>query len=169
MDFVVERQGDVWAVRAAAARWRCAIGRGGVGRVKREGDGLTPVGDWPLRRLLYRADRVAAPRTALPVAEIGAADGWCDDPADRAYNLPVKLPYPASHERLYRDDHVYDLVVVLGYNDSPPVPGAGSAIFLHLARPDYAPTEGCVALAEPDLRALLAQAGPASLLRVTGD
>ena len=167
MDFVVERQAGVWVVRSDTARWRCAIGRGGVACRKREGDGVTPVGDWPLRRLLYRADRRAAPATALPVAAIAADDGWCDAPDDPAYNRPVKLPYPASHETLWRDDAVYDLIVVLGHNDAPPQAGMGSAIFLHLARADYAPTEGCVALAEADLCALLEDAGPGSLLRVT--
>ena len=87
-------------------------------------------------------------------------DGWCDDPADTEYNRLVRLPYPARAERLWRDDHIYDIVVVLGHNDSPPVPGMGSAIFLHIARPDYAPTEGCVAIDRADLEALLEIAQP---------
>ena len=98
--------------------------------------------------------------------EIAPDDGWCDAPDDAAYNRPVKLPYPASAERMWRDDGLYDLVVVLGYNDDPPEAGRGSAIFLHLARPDYAPTQGCVALARPDLEAVLALAGPGSALEV---
>lgn len=146
-------------------RWRCAIGRGGMKTDKREGDGGTPVGAWPLRRVLYRADRLLAPPpTALPVAAIGPADGWCDDPADAAYNRPVTLPCPAGHERLWRDDAVYDVIAVLGHNDDPPVPGLGSAVFLHVARPGYPATEGCVALALPDLLALLARARPGDLL-----
>jgi len=141
------------------AEVRCALGKGGVtpADAKREGDGMSPLGVWPIRRLLYRPDR-GAPPTALPLAPIGSDDGWCDDPADPAYNRPVTLPYPASAERMWRDDGVYDLVVVLGHNDEPPVAGLGSAIFLHLARDGYAPTEGCVALARPDLEALLAVA-----------
>ena len=139
-------------------RLRCALGRGGIRRDKREGDGATPVGSWPMRRLLYRADRVALPRTALPSSAIGEDHGWCDAPQDRNYNFPVRLPYSASAETLYRQDRVYDLIVTLGYNDAPVVAGAGSAIFLHLARPDFAPTEGCVALALADLLDVLRDA-----------
>src|SRR5512138_3428359 len=153
------------------ARWsgttrRCAVGRGGIARKEGEGDGVTPVGRWPMRRLLYRADRLAKPATLLPCQAIAPEDGWCDDPADAAYNQPIRLPYPASHERLARDDHLYDLVVVLGYNDDPVVPGAGSAIFLHLARGDYGPTEGCVALALLDLLTVLESARPGSAVTV---
>jgi len=139
-------------------RLRCALGRGGIRRDKREGDGATPVGSWPMRRLLYRADRVALPQTALPSSAIAEDDGWCDAPQDRNYNLLVRLPYSASAETLYRQDRVYDLIVPLGYNDAPVVAGAGSAIFLHVARPDFAPTEGCVALALADLLDVLRDA-----------
>ncbi|HEY8611669.1 MAG TPA: L,D-transpeptidase family protein [Roseomonas sp.] len=137
-------------------RWRCAIGRGGISDQKREGDGATPRAFLPLRRVLYRADRGRAPHCAVPVEPIGPADGWCDDPSDAAYNRPVTLPYPGRHEVLWRDDSLYDIIGVLGWNDDPVVSGRGSAIFLHVARPDYAPTEGCVALAPLDLRAALA-------------
>jgi L,D-peptidoglycan transpeptidase YkuD (ErfK/YbiS/YcfS/YnhG family) len=134
---------------------RCAIGRGGVRADKREGDGATPVGRFPLRRVLYRADRLSRPATGLPVLTLDVADGWCDDPADPAYNRPVRLPYPARHEKLWRDDGLYDVVVVLGHNDDPVRPGLGSAIFLHCAGPGYPATEGCVALARADLLELL--------------
>ena len=136
-------------------RMRAALGRGGVRADKQEGDGATPIGLLPLRRVFYRADRIGIPATSLPREPITLADGWCDDPADRAYNRAVTLPHPAQHEKLWRDDAVYDLVVVLGWNDAPVVAQRGSAIFLHLARPDYAPTDGCIALALPDLRWLL--------------
>lgn len=144
----------------------CALGRGGIRARKQEGDGVTPAGIWPIRRVLYRPDRVAKPRTKLPVATIGERDGWCDDPADPAYNQPVTLPYAASHEEMWREDALYDLVAILGYNDDPPEAGRGSAIFLHVARPDYGPTEGCVALALPDLLMLLEQIAPDSALRI---
>ena len=110
---------------------------------------------WPLRRLLFRPDRGAPPQGILPVAAIAPDDGWCDDAGDPAYNRPVKLPFGASHEAMWRTDHLYDLVVVVGHNDSPPVAGAGSAIFLHLARPDRGPTAGCVAFSRADLEAIL--------------
>ncbi len=147
---------------------RCALGRGGVTAAgdKREGDGATPLGTWPMRRVLYRPDRGGAPRTALPVEAIGPDDGWCDDPRDPAYNRPVRLPCGAGHERLWRLDGLYDLVCVLAHNDDPPVAGLGSAIFLHCARGDYGPTEGCVALARADLEAVLALAQPGSALRI---
>jgi L,D-peptidoglycan transpeptidase YkuD (ErfK/YbiS/YcfS/YnhG family) len=147
---------------------RCALGRGGViaAEAKQEGDGASPLGLWPLRRLLYRADRGGPPVTALPATAIGPDDGWCDAPDDPAYNRPVTHPYAASAEHLWRADHLYDLVVVLGHNDDPVIAGAGSAIFLHLAKADYAPTQGCVALAAADMAALLAKARVGDLLEI---
>ncbi|WP_270936859.1 L,D-transpeptidase family protein [Falsiroseomonas oryzae] len=136
---------------------RCALGKGGVrpATEKREGDGATPAARMALRRVLFRADRGPPPRCAVPVEPIAPEDGWCDDPAHRSYNRPVRLPFDASHEKLWRDDHLYDVIGVLGWNDDPVERGRGSAIFLHQAWPDYRPTEGCVALAPRDLRALL--------------
>lgn len=145
---------------------RCALGRGGVRVDKREGDGATPAGSFPFRRVYWRADRLERPRTRLPAEPIGRDLGWCDDPNDPAYNRPVRLPYPASHETMWRQDGLYDLVAVIGHNDAPPVPGMGSACFLHLARPDYAPTAGCVALDLPDLLGLLEAVGPGDLIRI---
>lgn len=124
---------------------------------KREGDGASPIGSWPVRRVWYRADRGPPPETGLPVIALQPDDGWCDAPGHAAYNRRVPLPFPASYERLWREDGVYDLIVELGYNDDPPAAGRGSAIFMHVAREDYVPTEGCVALAEADLRAVLKQ------------
>jgi L,D-peptidoglycan transpeptidase YkuD (ErfK/YbiS/YcfS/YnhG family) len=138
----------------------CALGRAGRGPKAREGDGVTPIGRWPLRYVFYRPDRVARPRTALPVIPLSPAFGWCDEAGDPNYNRPVRLPYPASHERLWRQDHLYDLVVVLGYNDMPRAQGRGSAIFMHLARPGYRPTAGCVALALPHLLRVIASLRP---------
>ena len=148
---------------------RCALGKGGVtpAEAKREGDEASPIGVWTIREILYRPDVYPeGPITALPSRPIAPRDGWCDAPADRAYNRPVTLPYPASAERLWRDDHCYDLVGVLAYNDDPPVPGLGSAIFLHLARDGYPGTEGCVALARDDLEALLATARPGDAIEI---
>ena len=138
------------------AVFRAALGRGGVRRDKQEGDGATPSGSLPLRRVFYRADRVASVECVVPVEPIVPTDGWCDDPADAAYNRLVKLPYEGRYEELWRQDALYDLVGVLGWNDSPVQRGRGSAIFLHVAGPDYAPTDGCIALALGDLRRVLA-------------
>jgi L,D-peptidoglycan transpeptidase YkuD (ErfK/YbiS/YcfS/YnhG family) len=164
MDLLVSSDGTACF---AGRVFRCALGRSGVSDAKREGDGATPIGAWPLRRLLYRPDRLASPATGLPTTPIGPADGWCDAPGDKNYNLPVILPYPASAEALWRDDAVYDLIVPLGYNDGPILPGQGSAIFLHLARDQYRPTEGCVALAQADLLAYLAVVTTQSRVIVT--
>jgi L,D-peptidoglycan transpeptidase YkuD (ErfK/YbiS/YcfS/YnhG family) len=136
--------------------FRAALGRGGVKPDKREGDSATPVGLMPLRRILYRADRLSLRDCAVPIEPVAPDDGWCDDPGSPDYNRMVRLPFDASHERLWREDGVYDVVGVLGWNDSPVQRGRGSAIFLHVARPDYAPTEGCIALALADLRRALA-------------
>ncbi|MBV8616407.1 MAG: L,D-transpeptidase family protein [Acetobacteraceae bacterium] len=134
---------------------RATLGRGGVRVDKREGDGATPAGLLPLRRVLYRADRLPPPRCAVPVEPLSPNDGWCDDPDDADYNRLVTLPHPARHEALWRADALYDVIGVLGWNDAPVRRGAGSAIFLHVGRPDRAPTEGCVALALSDLLRLL--------------
>lgn len=139
---------------------RCALGRGGVRRDKLEGDGATPAGIFPLRALLFRPDRLPGVDTALPVRAIAPDDGWCDDPAHPRYNRPVKLPFAASHEVLWRDDHLYDVIVVIGHNDAPPVPGHGSAVFLHVASDDFSPTAGCVALALADLLLVVRRCGP---------
>jgi len=133
---------------------------------KREGDGATPVGVFPLRALWYRPDRLAIPETGLALHPIAADTLWSDDPADPAYNRPVTPPYAASHERLWREDALYDLIAPLGYNDDPPIPGLGSAIFLHVARPDYGPTEGCVAIARDDLLALMRACGPETRIAI---
>jgi len=142
-----------------AKRYRCALGRAGIKAMKREGDGATPIGAFPLRRLYYRPDRGDPPKTHLPMTALSPEDGWCDAPEDTRYNRLVRLPYPASHEKMWRDDAIYDLVLVIGHNDDPPQAGMGSAIFLHLARNDYAPTEGCVAFSRPDFEAILARLG----------
>ena len=146
--------------------WRCAIGRGGLTLAKREGDGATPVGRWPLRRLFYRADHVELPEHRLPRVRLRPSMGWCDAPEDPCYNRLVRLPHPASHELLWRRDGLYDVIIELGYNDAPPVPGLGSAIFLHVARPDYGPTEGCVALARDDLLDLLPRLLPETAIEI---
>jgi len=159
MDLVVNRNRTaLWGGRSL----RCALGRAGVSANKREGDGATPAGSFALRLVLYRPDREAKPKTALAARPLAREDGWCDASGDAAYNTMVRLPYGASAETLWREDALYDLIVPLGYNDAPVVAGKGSAIFLHLATPSYAPTAGCVALARGDLLAVLAGADATS-------
>jgi L,D-peptidoglycan transpeptidase YkuD (ErfK/YbiS/YcfS/YnhG family) len=136
-------------------RCPCALGRGGRGPKGGEGDGITPSGRWTIRQVFYRPDREKRPATGLPVAALAPDLGWCDAPGDANYNRLVRLPYEASHERLWRQDTLYDLVAVLGFNDLPRASGRGSAIFLHLARPGYEPTEGCVALSRAHMLMLL--------------
>lgn len=157
MDIIVDRSGYLsWVDREESEhRVRCALGRGGVGDKAGEGDGVTPVGSFPLRAVMVRTDKITLPETRLAVSKIMENDGWCDDPASPDYNTRISLPHPASHEKLNRKDGLYDVIVEVGYNDDPVVPGKGSAIFLHVARDDYGPTEGCVALKLDDLRELL--------------
>jgi L,D-peptidoglycan transpeptidase YkuD (ErfK/YbiS/YcfS/YnhG family) len=138
--------------------FRASIGRSGLTADKREGDGASPIGVWPMRRLLFRPDRVT-PKTVLPMQPIRPDDGWCDDPTHRDYNRLVQLPFAARHEELWRKDNLYDLVVQLGYNDDPPIPGKGSAIFLHVLGQDRDATAGCLAIGRDELLLVLAEIG----------
>jgi L,D-peptidoglycan transpeptidase YkuD (ErfK/YbiS/YcfS/YnhG family) len=167
MDIIVRREGAGYSADWGAGARACAVGRAGIGDKAREGDGITPLGVWPLRRVLYRADRVSAPRTSLPLAPIAPEDAWCDVPGDPNYNRLVRLPYASIDERLWREDELYDVLAVVGFNDDPVVAAKGSAIFLHLARADYLPTAGCVALKLADLLDALAQFKPTDRLVVT--
>jgi L,D-peptidoglycan transpeptidase YkuD (ErfK/YbiS/YcfS/YnhG family) len=166
MDLVVSYSPEGPVLDFGQGPRRCAIGSSGIARKETEGDGITPLGVFPLREVFYRADRLAKPDCVLPTRAIAEQDGWCDAPDDSHYNRLVRLPYPASAEQMWREDHLYDLVVVIGFNDDPVMAGKGSAIFLHLAHSDYAPTAGCVALAQADLRAALAQLRPADRMRI---
>lgn len=136
-----------------------ALGRGGIKANKREGDGATPRGTFRPVRLWWRADRHPRPATLLPVRRIGADDGWCEDPADRRYNRPVKLVPASQADRLKRADALYDFIIELDHNMRPRVAGRGSAVFIHAAKPGLAPTAGCIALRLPALRHLLANLG----------
>ncbi|MBV8683326.1 MAG: L,D-transpeptidase family protein [Caulobacteraceae bacterium] len=150
-------------------RFPCALGRGGVVTKKTEGDGGTPAGAFALREAMFRPDREPAPVTGLGVSAIGADDGWCDDPADPLYNRRVRLPYEGRCETLWRDDSLYDLLAVIGWNDDPPAAGRGSAIFLHVAGDGpagFEPTEGCVALRKEDLRTVLARIEETALIDI---
>jgi L,D-peptidoglycan transpeptidase YkuD (ErfK/YbiS/YcfS/YnhG family) len=138
----------------------CALGPGGIRRDKREGDGASPAGLYRLRCAYYRADRIVRPRTGLSLRPLRPDDGWCDDVGSARYNRAVRHPFAGSAEQLWRSDGLYDVLVVLGYNDGPIRRARGSAIFLHAAAAGYGPTAGCVAVARGDLVRLLAHAGP---------
>ena len=154
-----------WAT-LGARRWRCTVGEGGVREDKVEGDAATPSGEYPLRRIYFRNDRLVLPKVRLPARPIAEHDGWCDDPRSPTYNRLVHVPNDWSAEKMWREDGLYDLVVVVGYNDDPPEGEWGSAIFLHVAREDYAPTRGCVAFSQADLLELVPLIGPHTRLRV---
>jgi L,D-peptidoglycan transpeptidase YkuD (ErfK/YbiS/YcfS/YnhG family) len=120
------------------------------GDLGREGDAKTPLGDYHLRFGLYRADRLPAPQSPLTFRPLREDDGWCDASSDPAYNRFIRLPYDASHEKLWREDGAYDIILVISHNDSPPITGLGSAVFIHIAQADDRQTLGCVALT-PDV------------------
>ena len=145
----------------------CAIGRAGACRAadKREGDGMTPLGTWPIRAVLFRPGRAAPPDgLRLPWRWVRADDGWSDGIGDPEYNRPVRHPHDFSAERLVRGDGLYDVIVVLGHNDAPPVQGMGSAIFLHCGGGE--PTEGCVAVEKTALLRLLGQLAPGDVVEI---
>ena len=155
-------------LHASGRSIRCSIGRSGTVAAadKREGDGATPLGAWPIRAVLLRPDRVAAPAgLTLPWRWIRPDDGWSDAVTDPAYNRPVRHPHAYSAERLWREDGLYDIIVILGHNDAPAVAGLGSAIFLHCWR-DGATTEGCVALPKDELLGVLPQIVPGDPLTI---
>jgi L,D-peptidoglycan transpeptidase YkuD (ErfK/YbiS/YcfS/YnhG family) len=143
-----------------------ALGRSGIRADKREGDGGTPRGRFRLVRLWWRADRGPRPRTLLPVRRIGTGDGWCENPADRRYNWPILLPKGAPGDRLWRADRLYDFIIELDHNTRPRAAGRGSAVFIHVARPGFAPTAGCVALEANSLRRLLERLGPKTRIEI---
>jgi L,D-peptidoglycan transpeptidase YkuD (ErfK/YbiS/YcfS/YnhG family) len=146
----------------------CALGRSGTTHGKREGDGGSPVGRFALIQAFYRADRMMRPRTKLPLRTIRPSDGWCDEPKDRRYNRPVTKPYAASHEEMWREDHLYDVVIDIAWNRGPIRKGRGSAIFLHLARDGFEPTAGCVAVDKRMIRRLLERIGPGTRIEIVG-
>jgi L,D-peptidoglycan transpeptidase YkuD (ErfK/YbiS/YcfS/YnhG family) len=148
----------------------CALGRGGISGFKREGDGATPAAAMRVTDGYFRADRVKRPPFYRPLRAIRPVDGWCDAPFDPNYNCPVRLPFRASHEAMMRDDRLYDVCLVLDWN-LPPYGRkrfGGSAIFLHIAKPGFPPTEGCIAVAPVTMRWLLPRIGPETVLRVEG-
>jgi L,D-peptidoglycan transpeptidase YkuD (ErfK/YbiS/YcfS/YnhG family) len=143
-----------------------ALGRSGIAANKREGDGATPQGTFRPRQLWWRADRHPRPRTFLAVRAIGADDAWCEDPASRHYNQPVRLDRMRGGDRLRRDDHLYDFIVEIDHNSSPRIRGRGSAVFLHLARDNFGPTAGCVSMTKSAMLRLLQRLGPETKIMI---
>ncbi len=133
----------------------CALGEGGVTEAKTEGDKKTPLGAFPLREVFWRKDRIPEIHTGLPKRALRTCDGWCDDASSPFYNQHIFLPAPEHHETMWRSDNIYDIVVSVGYNMSPAVPGKGSAIFIHIAREGLKPTDGCIALKKEHLLEIL--------------
>jgi L,D-peptidoglycan transpeptidase YkuD (ErfK/YbiS/YcfS/YnhG family) len=143
-----------------------ALGRGGIKADKREGDGGTPRGTFQPRQLWWRADRHPRPKTHLPIRAIKPEDGWCEDPSSRHYNQPVRLQGDHGGDRLTRADHLYDFIIEIDHNTSPRVAGRGSAVFLHLARPDFSPTAGCVSMTRSSMLRLLERLGPQTQIMI---
>ena len=161
--------GTAGHLTCGAERVPCAFGRSGTAPAKREGDGATPLGAFRLRSCYWRPDRGPRPVTGLPTIPIRSDLGWCDAPGHPLYNRPVRLPFAASHERMWRDDSAYDVVVTMDQNMDPAVPGSGSAVFVHVTKTrdgTLTPTEGCVALAEDALRAVLEGCGVGAVLEI---
>lgn len=154
-----------WLI-AGPLRLQVALGCGGVKANKVEGDGATPRGRFRPLRVWWRADRGPRPRTGLPVRRISPADAWCEDPADRRYNRPIRRADGAAGDRLWRQDHLYDLVVEIDHNTRPRIARRGSAVFIHLARVGFGPTAGCVALQPKGLRALLERLSPKTRIMI---
>lgn len=164
MDLIIKNNIAHWGPH----RFACTYGRHGFADVKQEADGKTPIGVFPFRRVFYRADRIEMPRTALPLDAIAQDCGWCDDPKSEQYNRYIKKPFAGSHEDLWLDRPIYDLIIVVGHNDDPPTAGQGSAIFIHLSSPDNGPTQGCIGLQKEALLQVLAECSTSSRLMVEG-
>lgn len=150
----------------AGKTYTCAVGKNGFSDDKKEGDGCSPIGKFLLRECWYRADKMPAPRTNLPLKIITQNDGWCDDENSPDYNQHIKSPYGLSHEKLWRDDDIYDIIIPIGYNDAEVVAGKGSAIFLHIAKQNYSGTKGCIALSKPDLLEILPKLSPQTYIEI---
>ena len=136
-------------------KFRCALGKAGIQKKKLEGDNITPSGIFKITKIYYRADRIKNIQTSLKKIKIKKSVGWCDDPNSNFYNKEITLPTNFSHEKLYRKDNLYDLIVVLDYNMHPIIKNKGSAIFIHVAKNNYQPTHGCIGLKKIDLLTIL--------------
>ena len=136
-------------------KFRCALGKAGIGEKKSEGDKITPRGTYKIVSVYYRSDRIKKISSKYKLIKIIKTMGWCDDPKSKNYNRLINLPSQNKYEKLYRKDNIYDLVLVLNYNLKPIIKNKGSAIFIHISRKDYQPTKGCIGLAKKNLLELI--------------
>jgi L,D-peptidoglycan transpeptidase YkuD (ErfK/YbiS/YcfS/YnhG family) len=153
-------------IQAGTALFPCALGRAGIGRIKREGDGKTPLADLPLRQVFYRKDRRNRPKTLISGRATRTNDAWCDDPSDNRYNRLIRKPPGTAEECLTRADGLYDCIVTLGWNDAPVQKRKGSAIFWHIARPGFTPTAGCVAVTRDVFDKILPRLARKSIMKI---
>jgi L,D-peptidoglycan transpeptidase YkuD (ErfK/YbiS/YcfS/YnhG family) len=147
-------------------KFKCSLGKNGVTKNKVEGDKCTPSGVYRLKQVFYRADRINKITTNLKKIKIKKNMGWCDDPSSKRYNRLIKIPYKFSHEKLYRKDHIYDIVVILNYNMNPVVKKKGSAIFMHITKKNYLKTLGCIALKKNDLLKILNKVKKDNIIKI---
>ncbi len=154
--------GYLYQSQSCQSPLKVSLGRNGQTARKKEGDGKTPIGCFTANKILYRQDRIKRPQSRLPISPIKEQDGWCDAAGDRNYNRPVTLPYPQSAESLYREDEIYNLILILNHNQRPRIQGTGSAIFIHIAKTGWTPTEGCIALQQKQLIELVKHISPST-------
>ena len=147
-------------------KFKCAIGKGGIGNKKREGDMITPKGTYKLIKIYYRQDRIKKIKSKLKLIRINKRMGWCNDPVSKNYNKLINLPSDYSHEKLYRNDHLYDIIIVINFNMSPIIKNKGSAIFIHITKKNYLPTEGCLGLKKNDLIKLVEQIKKNEIIKI---
>ena len=147
-------------------KFRCAIGKAGIKKKEKEGDNITPKGIFKITNIYYRSDKIKNIATPIKIIKIKKNMGWCDDPESRNYNKEIKIPNNFSYEKLYRNDNIYDLIIVLSYNISPTIKNKGSAIFIHIAKNKYLPTEGCVALKKNHLIKILKEIKSNTLIKI---
>ena len=138
-------------------KFRCALGKAGIKRKRKEGDNITPRGTFKINKIYYRPDKIKNIKTSVRKIKIKRNMGWCDDPKSKNYNKQIKLPSKFSHEKLHKKDSVYDLFLVLDFNTNPVIKNKGSAIFLHITKGSYKKTKGCIALKRGDLIQLVSK------------
>ena len=147
-------------------KFKCALGKSGIGKKEKEGDNITPKGVFNVNKIYYRKDRLKKLSSKFTLIEIKKNIGWCDDPKSENYNKAVCLPSKFGHEKLYRKDKIYDLILALNYNYKPTIRNKGSAIFIHIANQNYKNTRGCIALKKSDLILILEKIKKSTIVKI---